>query len=39
MVTNYDFEMVQERPKNRWIGLVRLPPMKGTVKVKRRVKL
>jgi cytochrome P450 len=36
MVLNYDFEMQESRPRNMWFGLNRIPPMKATVKVKRR---
>lgn len=37
VIVNYDFEMKQgERPANVWFGLNKLPPMKATVKIRRR---
>jgi cytochrome P450 len=33
---SYDFEAVHERPKNTWIGLARIPPMKAVLRVRRR---
>jgi cytochrome P450 len=36
MVLNYDIEAVVERPRGSWIGTTMLPPMKATMKVRRR---
>ncbi|KAK5454296.1 hypothetical protein LTS15_006296 [Exophiala xenobiotica] len=36
MVLNYDFEMQPSRPNNVWMGRTHLPPMKATIKVRRR---
>jgi cytochrome P450 len=37
MVLNYDFEMIPERPESKWMGATLVPPMKATVRVRRRV--
>jgi len=37
VVLNYDFEMKESRPRNKWFGMVRVPPMQATVKIRRRV--
>ncbi|KAK3377508.1 cytochrome P450 [Podospora didyma] len=37
IVMNYDFEMQETRPKNLWFGINRVPPMKATIRVKKRV--
>ncbi|KAH9862932.1 hypothetical protein J1614_010745 [Plenodomus biglobosus] len=36
LILSYEFETVQERPNNQWIGFSRLPPMKTTLRVRRR---
>jgi cytochrome P450 len=36
VVLNYDIEPLAERPTGRWIGNAILPPMKATIKVRRR---
>jgi cytochrome P450 len=38
MVMEYDFEMQDSRPANTWIAISRIPPMKATVRIKRRTK-
>lgn len=36
MVLNYDIQMLKTRPEGRWVGPTVLPPMKATIKVRRR---
>lgn len=36
MVMNYEMELFKDRPPNVWAGQTSLPPMKATVKVRRR---
>ncbi|POS79571.1 hypothetical protein DHEL01_v202043 [Diaporthe helianthi] len=36
LILNYDFEMLQERPRNMWFALNRVPPMEQTIRVRRR---
>ncbi|KAK7753718.1 hypothetical protein SLS62_004341 [Diatrype stigma] len=36
IVLNYDFEIQEKRPENFWFGMNRVPPMKATIRVKRR---
>lgn len=36
MLLHYEFEMQPTRPKNVWMGRTHLPPMKATVRVRRR---
>ncbi|KAL8707416.1 MAG: hypothetical protein Q9220_007561 [cf. Caloplaca sp. 1 TL-2023] len=36
MAMNYDIEPLAERPRNRWLGGIRLPPTKAVIKVRRR---
>lgn len=36
LVLHYDFEKLEERPRNTWFGLNRVPPMEKTIRVKRR---
>ena len=36
MVLNYDIELLEKRPEGQWVGQVALPPMKATIKVRRR---
>lgn len=36
LILNYDFEMLEERPRNMWFALNRVPPMEKTIRVKRR---
>ncbi|KAL2265929.1 hypothetical protein VTJ83DRAFT_5281 [Remersonia thermophila] len=38
LVVNYDIEIMKSRPRNMWIGMSRVPPLKATIRVKRRVK-
>ena len=38
ILMTYDFEIQPSRPHNVWLGLNRIPPMKATIKVKRREK-
>ncbi len=38
IVLNYDFEMQEKRPENFWFGMNRVPPMKATIKIRRRAK-
>ncbi len=37
MVINYDIELLEKRPEGQWVGQVALPPMKATIKIRRRV--
>ncbi|KAI5919905.1 putative cytochrome P450 [Camillea tinctor] len=32
----YDFEILPQKPEGSWVGVTRLPPLKATIKVKRR---
>ncbi|KAH6982362.1 cytochrome P450 [Ilyonectria sp. MPI-CAGE-AT-0026] len=36
LVMHYDFELQETRPRNTWFALNRVPPMKATVKIRRR---
>lgn len=36
MLLEYDFEMLPLRPADKWYGVLKLPPMKATIRVKRR---
>lgn len=36
MVMNYEIEPLVQRPRNRWLGGIRLPPTKTMIRVKRR---
>lgn len=36
LILNYDFEMLEKRPRNTWFALNRVPPMEQTIRVKRR---
>lgn len=36
IVMNYDFELLEKRPENRWIGPTIVPDMRKTIRVKRR---
>jgi cytochrome P450 len=36
MILNYDFVKLEERPPNTWVGEIQIPPMKATIRVKRR---
>jgi len=38
IIMEYDFEMQQSRPPNVWYAISRVPPMKATIRVKRREK-
>ncbi|KAI5866717.1 putative cytochrome P450 [Durotheca rogersii] len=35
---NYDFEILPKKPEGSWVGVTRLPPLKATIRVKRRKK-
>ncbi|GAB1212461.1 hypothetical protein ATERTT37_001600 [Aspergillus terreus] len=37
ILMNYDFQFLERRPENMWIGSNRTPPMKATIMIKRRV--
>lgn len=37
MVQNYDFERLDTRPENAWAGQICVPPVKNTIRIKRRV--
>ncbi|KAM0808340.1 putative Cytochrome P450 [Seiridium cardinale] len=37
ILMNFDFEMQEKRPDNVWFGMNRMPPMKATLRIKRRV--
>ncbi|KAH6985457.1 cytochrome P450 [Ilyonectria destructans] len=39
LVMHYDFEMQETRPRNTWFALNRVPPMKATVRIRRREKV
>ncbi|KAI1765975.1 cytochrome P450 [Hypoxylon sp. FL1150] len=36
IIMNYDIEQLEQRPSNFWFGMNRLPPMKATIRVRRR---
>lgn len=36
MLMLYDIETLDTRPRGRWIGILRLPPTKATIRVRRR---
>jgi len=36
LVQNYDIEPLPSRPKNKWFGQNVIPPMKQTIRVKRK---
>ncbi len=36
LVLHYDFEMQETRPRNQWFGLIRVPPMQATIRIRRR---
>ncbi|XXG99759.1 L-threo-3-deoxy-hexylosonate aldolase [Hypoxylon texense] len=36
LVTHYDIERLDRRPANFWFGMNRIPPMKATIRVRRR---
>jgi cytochrome P450 len=36
ILMNYDLEALEKRPENPWFGVNRTPPMKATLRVKRR---
>jgi cytochrome P450 len=35
-IMHYDFELLGSRPRNMWVGFYRIPPMKATIRVRRR---
>ncbi|KIX01016.1 uncharacterized protein Z518_10082 [Rhinocladiella mackenziei CBS 650.93] len=37
MILNYEFEMLPERPESKWMGTSLIPPLKATIKIRRRV--
>lgn len=39
IIMAYDFEMLESRPRNTWLGLNRVPPMAATIRVRRREKV
>jgi cytochrome P450 len=36
MVSNYDFEPLETRPLSRWMGTSLVPPLKATIRIRRR---
>lgn len=36
LILNYDFEMLESRPRNSWFAQNRVPPMEKTIRVRRR---
>ncbi|KAI1462366.1 cytochrome P450 [Annulohypoxylon moriforme] len=36
IILNYDIQIQEKRPENFWFGMNRIPPMKATIKVRRR---
>ncbi|KAI1138785.1 cytochrome P450 [Hypoxylon sp. FL0543] len=36
IIMNYDIQIQEKRPENFWFGINRIPPMKATIKVRRR---
>jgi cytochrome P450 len=38
LLLNYDIEPLESRPRNVWIGMNRIPPMKATIRIRRRVR-
>ncbi|KAI1415223.1 cytochrome P450 [Hypoxylon sp. FL1857] len=36
IIMNYDIQIQEKRPENFWFGMNRIPPMKATIKVRRR---
>jgi len=36
MLLNYEFESLDERPESKWIGSNLVPPMKATIKIRRK---
>jgi len=36
VIMHYDFELLACRPRNMWVGFYRIPPMKATIRVRRR---
>ena len=36
MVMNYEVQYLPQRPPNTWFGPMVIPPMKATIKVKRK---
>ncbi|KAI1608962.1 putative cytochrome P450 [Exophiala viscosa] len=37
MLLKYEFEMLPSRPESKWLGTALVPPMKATIKIRRRV--
>ncbi|KAK4153658.1 cytochrome P450 [Chaetomidium leptoderma] len=38
LLLNYDIDIGGDRPRNTWFGLNRVPPLKATIRIKKRVK-
>jgi cytochrome P450 len=38
LVLNYDIKLMPERPRNMWISINRVPPLKATIRIKKRVR-
>ena len=36
VVMNYDFEIQESRPRNKWYGMVRVPPMEAKMRIRKR---
>ncbi|OTB07778.1 hypothetical protein M426DRAFT_317673 [Hypoxylon sp. CI-4A] len=36
IIANYDIQIQDKRPENFWFGMNRIPPMKATIKIRRR---
>ncbi|OTA67434.1 cytochrome P450 [Hypoxylon sp. EC38] len=36
IILNYDIQIQEKRPENFWFGMNRIPPMKATIRVRRR---
>jgi len=36
LLTHYDVEPIAQRPPNMWIGNSIVPPMKGTIRMRRK---
>ncbi|KAI0394225.1 putative cytochrome P450 [Xylariaceae sp. FL0594] len=39
MLLMYDFEMLSKKPEGSWFGVTKVPPLKATIRVKRREEL
>lgn len=36
IIMTYDFEMLESRPRNKWLGFTRIPAMSATIRVRKR---